>query len=117
MNKISNYTELVAERKLLETRIVEQKKVINNGISELRAKLEPFTYLLPVLNIFKKKDSASSLLKFAASAGIDLLVGQKLLTKANWLVRLIVPMLLKSVTKKAIEDGNEKGDIVPSINR
>jgi hypothetical protein len=117
MNKISNYTELVAERKILETRIVEQKKVINNGINELKVKLEPFMYLLPVLNVFKSGRSGGSFLKFVASAGIDLLVGQKLLTKANWLVRLIVPMLLKSVTKKAIEEGNEKGDIIPAINK
>jgi hypothetical protein len=109
MNKISNYSELVAERKMVETRIVEQKAVINNRISELKAKLEPFLYLLPVLNIFKKKDSGSSLLKFAASAGIDLLVGQKLLSKSNWLMRLIVPMFLKNVTTKAIEgDRGEK---------
>lgn len=111
MNKISNYNELLAERKVLETRIIEQKAIINNGISEIKVKLAPFMYLLPVLNIFKKKDSGSSLLKFAATAGIDLLVGQKLLSKSNWLIRLIVPMLLKSVTKKAIEDGKEKGDI------
>jgi hypothetical protein len=116
MNKISNYTELVAERRILETRIVEQKKVINNGISELKEKLAPFMYLLPVLNVFKSGRSGGSFLKFVASAGIDLLVGQKLLTKANWLVRLIVPMLLKTVTKKAIEGGNAKGDIIPAIN-
>jgi len=103
MNKISNYNELLAERKVLETRIIEQKAIINNGISELRAKLEPFMYLLPVLNIFKKKDSGSSLLKFAATAGIDLLVGQKLLSKSNWLMRLIIPLFLKKVTTSAIE--------------
>ena len=107
MNKISNYTELVAERKIMEERIAGQRAVINNGISELKAKLEPFLYLLPVLNIFKKKDSGSSLLKFAASAGIDLLIGQKLLSKSNWLMRLIVPMFLKNATTKAIDDGRE----------
>jgi hypothetical protein len=93
---------------MVETRIVEQKAVINNGISELKAKLEPFLYLLPVLNIFKKKASGGSLLKFAASAGIDLLVGQKLLSKSNWLMRLIVPMFLKNVTSKAIGGNGEK---------
>ncbi len=108
MNKINNYSELVAERKMLEARIVEQKAVINNGISELRSKLEPFLYLLPVLNIFKKKPSGGSLLKFVATAGIDLLVGQKLLSKSNWLMKLIVPMFLKNVTAKAIGGNGEK---------
>jgi hypothetical protein len=108
MNKISNYTELVAERKIVEERIAGQKAVINAGINELKAKLEPFLYLLPVLNVFKKKELGGSLLKFAASAGIDLLVGQKLLSKSNWLIRLIVPLFLKKATTKAIEGNKEE---------
>lgn len=102
MNKISNYTELMAEQRLIEARIAEQKAILNKGISALKDKVEPFLYLLPILNIFKKKDSNTSLLKFATSAGIDLLVGQKLLSKSNWLMRLIVPMLVKTFSSKAI---------------
>ncbi len=102
MNRISNYDELVAERRMIEARIAEQKAVINQGVGELRSKLEPFLYLLPVLNVFKKKESGSSLLKFATSAGIDLLVGQKLLSKSNWLMKLLVPMFLKGISAKAI---------------
>jgi len=102
MSKISNYTELMAEQKLIEARIAEQKAILNKGISTLKDKVEPFLYLLPILNIFKKKDSNTSLLMFATSAGIDLLVGQKLLSKSNWLMRLIVSMLVKTVSSKAI---------------
>ena len=111
MNKISNYAELVAERKVLEARIATQKEVINAGISEVKSKLEPFLYLLPILNIFKKDTSSGSLLKFATSAGIDLLVGQKLLSKSNWLMRLIVPLFLKKVTTKAL-GGNKEKEVV-----
>lgn len=85
MNKINNYADLMAEQKIIEAKIIEQKAVLNKGISALKEKVEPFLYLLPILNIFKKKDTGTSLLKFAASAGIDLLVGQNFcLNQIGW---------------------------------
>lgn len=54
-------------------------------------------YLLPVLNIFKKREPNHTLLNAATSVGIDLFVGQKL-AKAGWFTRLLVPMVLKGVS-------------------
>lgn len=102
MSRINNYTELVIERKRVERTIAEEKRILNEGFHDLKEKLEPFLYLLPVLNVFKKKESNNSFLKFAASLGIDLLVGQKLLAKSNWLSRIIIPMVLKGVSALAI---------------
>ena len=102
MSRINNYQELVAERKKIEYKISEEKVIINEGLQELKEKLEPFLYLLPILNIFKKKPANNSVLKFIASFGIDLLVGQRLLSKSNWLTKLLVPMVLKGVSALAI---------------
>jgi hypothetical protein len=102
MKKINTYTELVAERKRVEGNIAEQKSIILEGINEVKEKFEPFLYLLPLLNIFKKKESNRPLLKNLASLGIDLLVGQNLLAKSGWLARLIVPVLLKGISAKVI---------------
>jgi hypothetical protein len=102
MSRINNYTELVIERKRIERIIVEEKQILNEGLHDLKEKLEPFLYLLPVLNIFKKKTSNNSFLKFAASLGIDLFVGQRLLAKSSWLSRIIIPMVLKGVSALAI---------------
>lgn len=102
MSRINNYTELVMERKRIERTIAEEKRILNEGIHDLKEKLEPFLYLLPVLNIFKKKTSNNSFLKFAASLGIDLFVGQKLLAKSSWLSRIVIPMVLKGVSSMAI---------------
>jgi len=46
----------------------------------------------------KKKENNHSLMRAATSVGIDLFVGQKLLSKAGWFTRLLVPMVLKGVT-------------------
>jgi len=112
MSTISNYEELVAERKVLELKIQEHKTVIKDGFTELKDNIQPFFNLIPVLNIFKKKESNHSVLKFITSLGIDLVVGQKLLSKSNWMARLVVPIVLKGVSalalsrKKSIESGN-----------
>ncbi len=98
MTRINNYEELLAERKRVEANIVEQRLMLKAGLQEVKEKLEPFMYLLPILNIFKKKDTNHSLMNAATSVGIDLFVGQKLLSKAGWFTRLIVPMILKGVS-------------------
>lgn len=101
MRSINNYEELVAERKKVEAKILVQKSVINEGINDLKEKFEPFTYILPALKIFSKSGN-NSFLKGAASVGIDLLVGQNLLSKSNWLTRLVVPLFLKKFSSKVI---------------
>lgn len=102
MSKINNYEDLVVERKKAEERIATQKQIIRENIAEVQERFKPFLYLLPVLNIFKREEKGSSLLKGAASMGIDFLVGQNLLAKSHWLARLVVPMLLKAFSSKAI---------------
>lgn len=102
MSRINTYEDLVLERKNAEARIVLQKQIIRENMEEVQERLKPFLYLLPMLNIFKREEKGSSLLKGAASLGIDLLVGQTLLAKSNWLARLVVPMLLKVFSSKAI---------------
>ncbi len=102
MSRINNYAELVAERRKVERHITEQKLILQSGLHDLKEKLEPFLYLLPMLNVFKKQESGHPVLKFVSSLGIDLLVGQKLLSRANWFARLVVPALLKSLSRKAI---------------
>lgn len=113
MSRIKNYEDLMAERTKAENKIVEQKQIINDRIQDLKNEMEPIFHFLPFLNIFRKKDSSNgssnhSLLKVGASLVIDLLVGQKLLGKANWLARLLVPLVLKTVTSKVI-DTTENG--------
>jgi hypothetical protein len=103
MNKISNYEELIAERRFLENKIRDHKTALKDGLTDLINTVEPFTSLIPVLNVFKKKDSDHSMVKFITSMGIDVLVGQKLMAKSNWVMRLVVPMLLKGASAIALK--------------
>jgi hypothetical protein len=105
MNRINNYDELVAARRMTETIIADRKRIIHERIEDFKEKLSPLFSILPVLNIFKKKEGSNhSLLKVGTSLAIDLLVGQKLLRKAGWIARLLVPTVLKTVSSRVIEN-------------
>jgi len=111
MTRLNNYEELIAERKRVESNIVEQRLILKAGLQEAKEKLEPFMYLLPILNIFKKKEPNHSVLNAATSVGIDLFVGQKL-AKAGWVTRLLVPMVLKGISSLVMKTKRVK---VPAI--
>lgn len=107
MSQINNYEELMEERRRLEFRIEEHKNNLRSDFQEVKEKLTPFLNLLPILNIFKKKPGniqgdGNSIWKLVTSLGIDLLVGQNLLSKANWFTRLLVPLFLKGISARAL---------------
>ena len=103
MNKINNYDELLAERRRLEQQIVQQKMVLKQEFTGLKGKLEPFLNLLPVLNVFRQKEASRPLLNIISSLGIDL-VSQKLLSKAGWVAKFILPLIAKGVTSRVISE-------------
>src|SRR5688572_8598778 len=102
MSSIRNYDELMEERWRIETRIASRKMIIADELQEVRKKLEPFLYLLPVLGILKDMRTNNGFVKILTSLGIDL-VGQKLLSKTSWLIRLIVPLVLKKVSRNTVD--------------
>ena len=112
MSRINTYEELVTERKKIEANIAASKLILHEGIRDLKEKLEPFLYLLPVLNIIKKKETNNTFLKFIASLAIDVIVGQRLLSKSGWLSRLIIPLVLKGASSLAIGNAKARTRIV-----
>jgi hypothetical protein len=103
MSRINNYKELVAERMRLEIKIMEQKEILNKELLELKEKLEPLQALRPILNIFNKKSSnATSLVSAIVSTGIDLIAGQGLSPKLNWLVQLAISFLAKKLAIRKV---------------
>ena len=107
MSRINNYEELIADQKRVENKISEQRLAINEGINDLKEKLQPFLYLLPILNIFRRPQGNNSFLKAATSLGIDL-VGQTFLSKANWITKLIVPLFFKGFSNRAFSEQENK---------
>ena len=106
MSRISNYEELIAEKKKLEADLRKQKSYINEKINGVKEKLEP---IKKVFSFFErvKSSPAVSLLKFGSNVGIDVLARQKL-AKAGWLARLLLPVVLKFTASKTIDKVQQK---------
>lgn len=106
MNRISNYDELVAARRMTETIIADRKRVIHEHVEDVKEKLAP---VLNIVSLFKNNGTNNnSLLKVGASLAIDLFVGQKLLKGAGWFTRLVVPTLLKTVSSRVLGNGKKE---------
>ncbi|HOX81919.1 MAG TPA: hypothetical protein PLJ60_11815 [Chryseolinea sp.] len=104
MTRISNYTELVAERIRLEAELQSQKSVLKTEMKLVKEKFDPLIDIISALGIFKRKDSrTSSLLKTGLSVGIDLLVRDNLLSKASWIARTLLPVVLKGVSNQLLK--------------
>jgi hypothetical protein len=103
MNKISNYTELVAERMRIQQELAFQKAQINEEIQEIKDKLKPVTGLLSFFDNSKKQSFKSTAMQVGANIGIDVLLRNTLLGKAGWLTRLILPFVAKKISSKVIE--------------
>ncbi len=104
MTQISNYTELRAERIRLEGELRKQKAILKSEIRSVKEKLEPVGDVISFLGIFKKKETGTqSLLKTGVSLGIDLLVRDKLLSKAGWIMRAVLPLVLKGISNQFIK--------------
>ena len=102
MSKISNYNELLAERRRLEALMREHKATIATEVGVIKEKLHPIFALVSFLSIFQRKPN-QNLLQFGADVGVELLLRQKLLAKSNWVTRLVLPFLAKGATAKVLE--------------
>jgi hypothetical protein len=98
MARITNLEELIAEKYRLEAEVRVQKAIIKEEVRQLRRKLNPVQRLLDALGIGKDSGApAPPLLKAGANLGIDV-IGHKLLRRAGWITRMVVPLLAKKVS-------------------
>jgi hypothetical protein len=97
MNQIKNFEDVKLERTRLELLAVAHRAELRNEIASLKDQFKPFSILAGWLGGFQNQMNKNPLAVAGASAGIDLLVRDKLLSKSNWIVRSLVPLVLKNV--------------------
>jgi len=107
MRRISNLEELLLERKQREMDLITYKSIISSEIQEIKHKMEPISNVVSFFSTAKTASPNNKLLQVGTNIGIDLLLRQKLLSKAGWFTRLVLPYVLKKVSSKAIEKVHE----------
>ncbi|HKZ38272.1 MAG TPA: hypothetical protein VJ184_11515 [Chryseolinea sp.] len=107
MSRINNLEELILEKKRLESDLITYKSTINSEIQHLKQKMEPISNVVSFFSTAKTVSPNNKLLQVGTNIGIDILLREKLLSKAGWFTRLVLPYVLKKVSSKAIEKVHE----------
>ncbi len=97
MSQIKNFDDLKLERTRLESLAIVHRTELRNEIASLKEQFKPFSILAGWLGGFQHQINKNPLAVAGASAGIDLLVRDKLLSKSNWIIRSLVPLALKNI--------------------
>lgn len=107
MNKINNYEDLILQRKKLEADLIQYRGIINHEVAALKHKFEPVSNIISFFTPSKNNNPNNKILEVGTNLGIELLVRQKLLAKAGWFTKLVLPYVLKKVSTRAIEKVQE----------
>jgi hypothetical protein len=107
IRQINSYKELVEEKIRLNALLIEQELQIKQDWKSLKEELKPAVLVGATLRkIFTRKAGLT-----AAQLGINVLtdglVKRVLLRKAGWLIRLVVPILIKNYASHVGEGGTE----------
>ncbi len=99
MNKaITNYEELLAEQQRLRAILDTQKEQIKKDVHELREELRPVIKVASVIGKFAIPDvSNNGAVKMGTNLTVDWIL-KKLIGRANPLLGLILPALIKNYT-------------------
>lgn len=96
-NPISNYTELVQEKKRLEALFILQREAVKADWSGIKDDLKPIGLVVNGISMLGKRNQALSFFNPVIDFGVDLILKKFLLRKAGWITRLTVPFLVKNV--------------------
>jgi hypothetical protein len=106
MNKIENYSDLLVEKKRLESLLIIQKEIVQNDILMLRKEIQPTIDLLQFMSKLTTKGRTNGFVTAGVDIIGDFLLKNILLAKSGWLVRLVIPFLVKNYSNHELaKDG------------
>jgi hypothetical protein len=99
---ISSYEDLLAEKERLKEILKIQKVQITKDLDEIREEFRPVVIASEMFGkLARREDGKDTLMTTGTNITIDLLIS-KLFAKSNFLVRLLLPVILKNFTSHYI---------------
>lgn len=98
MTKPITYEDLLREREQLEILLIQKKNQIRLDLANIKEELRPANQAISFLGKMFKKDKSNPLLSSSVNILIDLVVKRFLLGNAGWVVKFVVPKILKNYT-------------------
>jgi hypothetical protein len=114
INQITSYKELLQEKARLKTLLAEQELLIKEDWHLLKQNMKPVVLIgTTIRKLFTRKAGIT-----AAHLGINFLadgfIRKVLLARTGWLIRLLVPFLIKNYASHLI---HEPGTIMQKIKK
>jgi hypothetical protein len=101
---ISSYEDLCKERERLTELLKAQKAQIHRDVEGIKDEFRPMISLSEnVAKLLSREDGKDPLVAAGTNIGIDILAG-KLFQKSNFLLRFILPSILKNITSHLLPD-------------
>ena len=104
MNKrIQNYKDLMGEKARLEGLLIHQKAEFRYNLNELKEQYSPIVKLGSFIGLLTTKNYKYPLLNAAADLFIGVWLKNKILARAGWVYRLLIPFFMKNVSSHVIK--------------
>lgn len=101
---ISSYEDLCREKERLTEALKGQRAQIQKDIDELKNEFRPIVSLSEnVSKLLSRDDGKDPIVAAGTNIGIDILVA-KLFSKSNFLLRLVLPAILKNLTSHILPE-------------
>ena len=107
-NPIQSYDQLIIRKKQLENLLQAQEELIRIDIEEIKISLAPIHNAATGLINFFTQDKAAGVLGFGANRILDVLVKKIILSRSNWLTKLVVPFFVKNFSSHFIAEHKEQ---------
>lgn len=117
MNKpIRNYEDLLHEEQRLKAQLASYKLLIAEDAKALREGLNPIKRGIAFAKSLVTRDDNGPLLNFGLNFSIDMLLRRLLLARAGWIVKVLVPYVVKNYASHIISD-DEREKITKTIRK
>ncbi len=104
MNKpIATYNDLLAEKARLKQLLKVQRAQVEEDIREIKEDLKPFTGFVSTVAMFVSPTNKKGLAGMGINMAVDLVFKKLLLSKSNWVSRMVIPFLVKNYASHIAE--------------
>ena len=100
-NRIKTYDDLVKRKQQLEILLQAQKELIKYDFQEVKTEAKA---AVTVAGKAFTRDTSNMLITAGTNRVIDMLIKNVLLSRAGWVMRLVVPFFLKNFSSHYIAD-------------
>src|SRR5690554_6720113 len=102
MNQIKTYKDLVEERNRLEILTAMYKKNLSEDWTGIKQEFKPVTNTFGFIKKFFVADKSSPLITLISGVVADRILRKILFKKADWVSRLIIPVLFKNYSSHVL---------------